>query len=149
MKQAKGFGIVAGLVSLVLFQSCAGPQMRREPDRSLPLPANQLEAKIVSILEEPPLEYEILNRDKGKIRAQKEYPGDPFGLPLLKKRMNERALVTVRLEPDPQDSDSTNLFVDVIIEETGSFFTGWVPKDAPEKREAIISTLLRRLEEEL
>ncbi len=149
MKQARGLGMVVGLASLFLSQSCAGPQMRREPDRSFPLPANQVGARIVSILEEPPLEYEIVSWGKGKIRAKKEYPGDPYGLPLLKKHMNERALVTVRLEPNPQASDSTNLFVDVIIEETESFNTGWVPKEAPEKREEILSTLIQRLDEEM
>ena len=140
--------IVASPILLLLFQACTGWQTSKAPDRSIHLPSGELQSKIVLILEQPPFEYEIIKAAEGKIRARKEYPGDPYGLPFLGKRMNERTLVSVRLEPDPEASDSTNLFVDVIIEETESFRTGWVVKDDPEKQEEILSTLLQRLDEE-
>lgn len=149
MEQAKRAGILVAWISLVLFQSCAQLGVARAPDRTLPLSASRIEAKVAAILKAPRLEYQIVSRGEGKIGARKEYPSDPYVLPFLGKRMNERTLNTVRLEPDPEDAHSTNVFVDVAIEETESFNTGWVAKDAPEKREQILSTLLQRLEEDL
>jgi len=151
MRQLALRTIVASLIALLFFQACAGLQTSKAPDRSVHLPPGELQSKIVSILETPPFEYKILSRAQGKIRAQKEYPGDPYGLPFLtlEKRMQERALLTVNLIPSETRPGQTEVYVRVELEEKELAYDVWQVKNDREKKQEIISELLRRIDKEI
>ena len=140
---------IAALLSLLFLLSCASLQMGGAPDGTLHAPPDQLHSKIVTVLEKPPLEYTITKAAKGKIRAQKEYPGDPYGLPFLRKQMRERASLAITLVPSRDRSGHTDLYIRVTLEESEPYQTRWETKYDSDKEQEIISTLLQKLEGEL
>jgi len=140
--------IVSLLALTLLLQSCAGIQTTKTPDKTLEQPLAPLQDKIASILAKPPFEYRVIRAAGGRIRAIKEYPGDPFGLPFLKKRMNERATLVVTLRSREDRPSNTDIFISLTLEERENVADPWDIKDDPEKKEGIIGNLIERLTSE-
>ncbi|MEA2095298.1 MAG: hypothetical protein U9P73_01210 [Candidatus Cloacimonadota bacterium] len=133
------YGLIIGMVS------CAAPRQGHS-HLSCNIPPVILQEKIKTVLEEPPLNLNVISAFEGRIETEfEEYPGEVHGYLWFKKTWQERIKYIIIIKQSWGNSESSDVSIDAEIEHRLNDRFKWDPKK-PTNENNKISEIFQRID---
>ena len=126
------YGLIIGMVS------CAAPRPI-SPDLSCNIPPEILQEKIITILEKPPLDLNVISVYQGRIETEyEERPGELQGYLWFKKRWQEQIkyIIIIRQSWGNPESSEVNIYAEIQHRLNDRF--EWEPKKSADNNNKIL-----------
>lgn len=132
------YGLIIGMVSCATIQGGKGSQPRSSR-LSCNIPPVILQEKIKTVLEEPPLNLNVISAYEGRIETEfEERPGEFRGILWARKRNQERIKYIITIKPRWNNTESSEVSIYAKIDYRLNDHFEWEPKKSADNKNRIL-----------